>query len=99
MPAKVLALVVDIRILGAQSLKDRRAVVRTLCDGARNRFAVAAADVGVQDRWQRAQLAFVTVGSDGNVVAQVIDSVERFVWSFPELEVLEAERQWMDWEG
>ena len=92
----MLALVVDIRIPGSHSLKDRRTVVRTVLEGARNRFAVSAAEVGYQDKWQRALLGFATVGSEGKHLAELVDSVERFVWSFPELEVLSAERQWMD---
>lgn len=71
-------------------------MVRTVLEGARNRFSVAAADTGYQDKWQRALLGFVIIGDDGKHLAEVIDSVERFVWSFPELEVLDAERQWME---
>ena len=29
-------------------------------------------------------------------VAEVLDSVERFVWSFPEVEVVSAERSWLE---
>jgi uncharacterized protein YlxP (DUF503 family) len=77
-------------------LKEKRAVVRPIVDGARHRFRVAAAEVGEQDRWQRARLGFAAVGGDGGHVAEVLDSVERFVWSFPEVEVLSVERSWVD---
>jgi uncharacterized protein len=91
---EVLSLMVDVRLRHAASLKDRRAVVRTICEGARRRYSVAAADVGYQDRWQRARLGFATVAGDGAHCQSVIDAVERFVWSFPEVEVLRAERRW-----
>ena len=57
-------------------------------DGARNRFRVAAAEVACQDKWQRASLGFVAVGAEGHHVNDVLTKVERFVWSFPEVEVL-----------
>jgi uncharacterized protein YlxP (DUF503 family) len=51
---------------------------------------VAAAEVGYQDKWQRAELGFAAVSGNSGHVTDVLQSVERFVWSFPEVEVLEA---------
>jgi len=88
----VASVVFDVRIRGAHSLKDKRAVVRPVLDGCRRRFAVAAAEVGHQDQWQQAGLGMATVsGSDGHA-REVLDAVERFVWSFPELEVISCTR-------
>lgn len=96
MTAHVIALVVDLRLPAAHSLKDKRAVVRTVLDGARRRYQVAAAETGEQDKWQRAELAFTTTAGSRRHVAEVVDSVERFVWSFPEVEVLAAGRHWLE---
>jgi uncharacterized protein YlxP (DUF503 family) len=30
---------------------------------------------------------------------QVLDGVERFVWSFPEVEVVSSRRDWLDLDG
>ena len=98
MSAHVLALRVDVHLASAQSLKDRRAVLSPVLAGARNRFAVTAADTG-DDRRQRAELSFATVSGSVTRATEVIDAVERFVWSFPELEVLSAERAWLDLAG
>lgn len=92
----VLALEVQIHIGAAHSLKDRRQAIRPVLDGARNRFGVAVAELGGQGTWQRADLGFVVIASAASKATDVIDSVERFVWSFPELEVLSTERRWMD---
>ena len=96
MTAHVLALVVDLRLPASHSLKDKRAVVRTVLDGARNRFHVAAAETGDQDKWQRAELAFTTTAGSHRHVDEVVDAVERFVWSFPEVEVLASDRHWLE---
>jgi hypothetical protein len=92
----VLALRVDVHIGASQSLKDRRQVVRALLDGARRRFGVSVAEVGGQDTWQRATLGFAVAAATPSLALEVIDEVERFVWSHPELDVLAADRHWMD---
>jgi len=96
MAAHAAVLVVDLRFPGTRSLKERRAVLRPLLDGARNRFAVAVAETGHQDSWQRAEVAFAAVGSTPSGVTGELDGVERFVWSFPEVEVLAASLHWVE---
>lgn len=85
---------VELHVPRAHSLKDKRAVVRPIVEGSRRRFGVAAAEVGGQDLWQAAELAFAAVASTPRHVAELLDSVERFVWSFPEVEVVSCERRW-----
>jgi uncharacterized protein len=78
----------------ARSLKEKRAVIKPIVEGSRHRFGVAAAEVGKLERWQASELAFAAVASSARHVDEVLDSVERFVWSFPEVEVLSCERLW-----
>ena len=89
----------DLHLPSCHSLKEKRAVIRPILDGARNRFRVASAEVGAQDAWQRAILGMAAVGSTVGHVEEVLDEVERFVWSFPEVEVVAAERAWADPDG
>ena len=86
---------VEIRIPDARSLKDRRQVVRSLLDGARQRFGVSVAEVGGQDTWQRATLGFAVVASEAHLAEATLDAVDRFLWSRPEVEVLNAETHWL----
>jgi len=96
MAAHAAVLVVDLHFPASQSLKERRAVVRPLVEGARRRFAVSVAETGHHDSWQRAEVAFAAVGPAVGRVTEALDAVERFVWSFPELEVLDATRHWLE---
>ena len=91
----VLALEVDVHIADSQSLKDKRGVIRSIVDGARHRYHVAAAEVGDENLWQRAQLGFAAVSNSQRHTTEVIDQVSRFVWSFPEIAVLDEERTWL----
>lgn len=89
---------VELRVPLSRSLKAKRAAVRPIVEGARQRFRVAAAEVGHHDTWQRARLGFAVVAESPGQAASVLDATERFVWSRPEIEVLDAERHWLDLE-
>lgn len=95
---KAAVLSVELVIESSRSLKDKRAVVRSLLDTARHRFAVSAAEVGRHEKWGRAELGFAVVASDVNHVTDVLDNVERFVWAQPEVEVTSSARHWLDCE-
>jgi uncharacterized protein len=86
----------DLRLPQAHSLKEKRAIIRPILEGCRRRYQVAAAEVDHQDSWQRAGLAMSTVSATAGHVDEVLDGVERFVWSFPEVEVIAAERRWLE---
>ncbi len=92
----VAALSVTLHLPQARSLKEKRAVVTPILEGCRRRFSVAAAEVDHQDLWQRATLGVATVSSSVTRVEEVLDAVERFVWSFPEVEVVSCRRDWLD---
>ncbi len=92
----VLAYEVDLHVGESRSLKAKRQVVKSLVDGARRRFGVAAAEVGYQDQWQRALLGFATVAESAHHATEVIDQVDRFVWSHPEVQVLATDRRWLE---
>lgn len=71
-------------------------MVRPLVEGLRNRFNVSVAEVAGQDTWQRAGIGVAVVASSAAHLQEVLDSVDRFVWSHPELEVLDTMRRWVD---
>lgn len=87
---------VELRILDAHSLKDKRQVVKSLVETARRRFGISAAEVGAQDSWQRAVLGFAVVASSAGQADHVLDDVDRFIWSHPGVEIVRADRTWLD---
>ena len=92
----VLALRLELRLLLADSLKAKRSIITPITEGARRRFRVASAEVGEQDRWHLATLGFAAVSGSASQASAIIDEVDRFVWSFPEVEVLDATRTWLE---
>ena len=91
----VAALRVELRARQCRSLKDKRTAIKPIVEGARRRFQAASAEVGHQESHQLATLGFSVVSGDAGHVADVLDRIERFVWSFPEIEVLDVERSWL----
>lgn len=74
---RVATLQVDFRIPGADSLKAKRRVVRSLKDRIRARYAVAVAEVADQDVWGRAVLGFAAVGGEGGPIEHTLDEIQR----------------------
>ena len=89
-------LVFELHLPHTHSLKEKRAVITPILEGARRRHHVAVAEVDHQDTWQRATLAFATVSGEERMAKAVLDEVDRFVWSFPEVEVLESRVRWLE---
>ncbi len=59
----------------ARSLKDKRQVLRSLKDRAVNKWNVSVAEVDRQDMWQSAELAFVTVAAEKDVVESRLSEI------------------------
>lgn len=65
-------------ITGSHSLKEKRSVLRRLKDRVRDR-GVTLSEVGGQDTWQRADLAFAVVAGDRDRAQVALDGVLRQV--------------------
>ena len=66
-------LTLDIHIPHAQSLKEKRMVVRSLKDRLRAKFNVSVSEVDHQDLWQRSQVSVAIVGSDEKFLHKVLE--------------------------
>jgi uncharacterized protein YlxP (DUF503 family) len=80
MPMMVAVLSVELHIPYAQSLKDKRMVLRRIKDRLQ-KFNVGVAEVEHQDRWQRAGLGIVAVSTTAEHVEQMLaaaaDEIDR----------------------
>ncbi len=90
------ALVVELHFPACRSLKEKRAVLRPIIDGARSRYAVAITEADYQDLHQRSVVEVAAAAASERVVVETLDAVERFIWSRPDLEVVGAVRRWLD---
>jgi hypothetical protein len=77
-------------IHGAQSLKDKRQVMRSIKDRLRNQFNVAVAEIGSNDLWQTGEIAVVTVGNEHRFVNAVMQKINNFFESELPVSVVEG---------
>jgi uncharacterized protein len=70
-------LTVEISIPGADSLKDKRQVIKSLIEVIRRKFNVSVAEVGENDVWRRAQLGFAVVSNEGALISEMLDKIVR----------------------
>lgn len=77
---------------GAQSLKDKRSVIRSLKDRIRDRFNASVAEVDDQDLWQCATLGIAVVGTDETFVGKVLDKITDFLRNNPRAALIDIER-------
>lgn len=77
---------VECHIYNAQSLKEKRSVLKKLIYKIRQDFNVAIAEIDYQSLWQRTKLAIVTVSNDAVYAEKVIQHVLKSIDKFTELE-------------
>ena len=74
---QVALLTLEIRIEHAQSLKDRRQVVRSLKDQLRQGFNISVAELDEAVTWQSATIAIVAISRSRDYLHGLIEEVER----------------------
>ena len=74
-------LTLHLSIEGADSLKDKRQVIRSLVQKLRNHFNISAAEVGDLNLWRRAVVGVVAVSNDSRFVNQILSQVVNHVES------------------
>ncbi len=93
----VLALEMRLRFPHAQTLKEKRSMVNAIVDRL-PRLGVSVSEVGDLDEHKLATIGVVTVSGSARTAEETIDAAERLVWGRPDLEVLDAQRSWMEFE-
>ena len=68
-------LILELHIPEAQSLKDKRHVLRSLKDKLREKFNVAVAELDHEDVWQRSVIGVVTLSNEEHHVEQSLQHV------------------------
>ena len=86
---------VEIHLPLAQSLKDKRSVVKSLKDQIRGRFNVSVAEVDPTELWQRATVGLSTVGESRVFVDRILDDVTEWIRSTRLVELIRVEREYV----
>jgi uncharacterized protein YlxP (DUF503 family) len=90
-------LVLDLRLPGCHSLKEKRHALRGMFERVRRDFGVSVAEVEDHDLWGNATIGMAYVGSNAVQAESVLNRILEIFDSAPELQVythsLEIERR------
>lgn len=81
-------LTVELHLADSHSLKDRRRIVNSLKERARQRFNVSVAEADFGELWQRGGLIISCAGSNAGLVEQSLRTLLAFLEEDPRVQVL-----------
>lgn len=79
-------------LLPSRTLKEKRAIIKSVQARARNRFNVACTETALHDQPEDAELAFVTVADSATRSRHILQELEQWLVSErPDLEVTDVQ--------
>ncbi len=91
MPMTIGLLTVELHIEEANSLKDKRQVLKSLLAHLRSEFNISATEVGDHDVWRTATVGIAIVATDGAYAQQVLDKALDHIEGNPRVDVTHTE--------
>ena len=86
---------IEVHVPSAQSLKDRRSVIKSLKDQLRGRFNIAVAELDPSEKWQRATVGISTLGDDRAYVEGLLTQVTEWVRRTRLVELIRVEQEYL----
>jgi uncharacterized protein YlxP (DUF503 family) len=80
----------ELHLEGCSSLKQKRAILRSLKDRLRGRHNVSVAETDHQDSWQRAELCAAVVSSDRRRAEQMLSRIDALVASERRVRIIDS---------
>jgi uncharacterized protein YlxP (DUF503 family) len=84
-------LVIEIMIYTSSSLKEKRLVLKSMKDRLKNKFNVAVAEIGYQDKWQRAQLGIATISNEQSHLERSLQQIFQYLDNWDSYEIISYE--------
>lgn len=82
----------------SHSLKDKRQIITSVMTRVRQRFEIAVAEVGENDRWQIAKLGMSCVSNSHQHAEEVLNHARRYIEETrPDLLITDSEIEIMTW--
>jgi hypothetical protein len=84
-----------LHVAGAQSLKDKRGVIKSMKDRLHNEFNVSVAETAHHDTWQTAELTACVVAVDRVQAEKVLRQADRLVESNPLCRITDSQTSFL----
>jgi len=83
------ALQIELTVIDAMSLKDKRRVIKSIKDRIAHAHNVSIAEVGALDEHRRSILGIAMVGSDGRYIEGALSKLVDFIRATPQVSLLD----------
>ena len=83
------ALQIELTVIDAMSLKDKRRVIKSIKDRIAHGHNVSIAEVGALDEHRRSILGIAMVGNDGRYVEGALSKLVDFIRAVPQVSLLD----------
>jgi len=90
----VAVLKISLSIPQADSLKDKRRIVKSIKDKLRNKYNISIAEIGDQDIWKTARLGVAIVSNDSAYANGVISRIQDICGNLRDAIMTECELEW-----
>jgi uncharacterized protein YlxP (DUF503 family) len=80
----------ELHLAGCASLKEKRAILRSLKDRLRGRHNISIAETDHQNTWQRAELSAAIVSSDRRRAQEVLSRIDSVVESDARVRIIDS---------
>lgn len=87
------ALTIYLEIIGSNSLKDKRRVLKGLKERIRQRFNVSIAEIDNQDKWQRSTLGIAAVSNNKRFIDSMLNNVINYIEKEKSVLILDTEME------
>lgn len=81
--------VVKLRIFEANSLKEKRQVIKSLMGRLKSRFNISTAEVGLNDSWKTSEIGFTLITNSSAHASEIISKVINFIDGDNRVEIIE----------
>ncbi len=83
------ALQIELTVIDAMSLKDKRRVIKSIKDRIAHGHNVSIAEVGALDEHRRSILGIAMVGNDGRYIEGALSKLVDFIRAAPQVSLLD----------
>lgn len=70
---------IELHFPGSQNLKQKRRILKSLCERLRNQFNIAIAEVDGNDFWQRGRIGITSVSNESLPLDRLFTAITSFV--------------------
>ncbi|WNF35417.1 DUF503 family protein [Bacillaceae bacterium IKA-2] len=84
----------ELLIYDAQSLKEKRSVLKSIITKLKQRLNVSVSETGFQDLWQRTEITIVAVATNRVVAEKELSKALAMIDSIPEIERTITNFEW-----